>query len=226
MTRGRFITFEGGEGSGKSTQIRRLAKQLEDLGHSVVTSREPGGTPYAEKVRGMLLTGAIKDQGPDAEAILVSSARVDHIKSVIKPALDAGQWVLCDRFADSTLAYQGLLDGGDIAFIADLNETILSQCPPDLTIMIDLPVNDALERLSKRSKGASSDDRYDAQDASKHETLRKAYLAIAVDNPERVTVVDGSADENAVAEAIWAVVTGRFETDQKVKTNRGRRNGR
>ena len=207
---GRFITLEGGEGAGKSTQARRLAKHLENLGISVVVTREPGGSPGAEVLREVILSGAAAPFGPSGEAILFTAARIDHIDATIAPALKQGKWVVSDRFADSTRAYQGAAGKLDSALIASLERVALGELRPDLTLILDLPVAVGMARAADRRGRGAKADRFEAEGTQFHETLRRAFLDIAAAEPERCAVIaaDRSADE--VARKIWALVVKRL----------------
>jgi dTMP kinase len=208
---GRFITFEGGEGAGKSTQIARLARRLEDEGVSVVVTREPGGTPTAEAIRQMLLSGLAEELGPDGEAILFAAARADHVERVIRPALRAGKWVLSDRFADSTRVYQGVGGGADSAMLDALERVAVGRTRPDLTVILDIPVKVGLARAAKRQAELGGPaDRFEREDAGIHEARRKAYLAIAKADPERCIVVEANRSESKIAKAIWQAVALRL----------------
>jgi dTMP kinase len=208
---GRFITFEGGEGAGKSTQIARLAARLENEGISVVVTREPGGTPVAEAIRGALLSGVAQELGADGEAILFAAARADHVDKVIRPALSAGRWVLCDRFIDSTRVYQGAAGGVDAATLTALERVSVGSTRPDLTIILDIPVEAGLARAGKRreEQGLAAD-RFEGDDVAVHEARRRAYLAIAKADPDRCIVVDANRSEAKVARAVWQVVSLRL----------------
>lgn len=206
---GRFITFEGGEGSGKSTQATMLAKRLESHGIGVLLTREPGGSTGAEIIRHVLLSGAAKPLGPTAEAILFAAARDDHIRCAIAPALAGGKWVVCDRFADSTRVYQGALGDVDHRFIKALERISIGDLRPDLTFVLDVPVEVGLERAALRRKG-SRPDRFEAEEIEAHEKLRDAYLAVAASEPNRCVLIDASASKDAIAKRIWAVVDARF----------------
>jgi dTMP kinase len=208
--RGKFITFEGGEGAGKSTQLRRLAERLASKGVAAVSTREPGGSPRAEALREALLSGKAKGLGPLGEAILFTAARIDHLDKIIAPALDRGEWVLCDRFADSTRAYQGARGGVDPRMIDLLERAALRGLRPDLTIILDLPAKEGLARAGARRVEGADLDRFESEEIGFHEELRRAFLAIAAAEPERCRVVDARAPENEVADAIWRVVEGRF----------------
>lgn len=208
---GRFITFEGGEGAGKSTQIERLRRRLEAASREVLSTREPGGSPQAEKIRSFLLEGRAKHLGPFAEALLFTAARIDHIDRTIVPALERGIHVLCDRFADSTKAYQGAFGQVDAALIQSLERTALRDLRPDVTFILDLPAEVGLsrvrQRLADRSEGA---DRFEQEDIAFHRTLRDAFLAIAKAAPERCVVIDADRDPDEVEEAIWAALRERL----------------
>ena len=204
--RGRFITLEGGEGTGKSTQARRLAERLRTAGHDVVLTREPGGSPAAEAIRALLLDGTVAPFGPAAEALLFAVARADHMKRTIRPALVAGRWVISDRFMDSTRAYQGAAGVPD-AEIDRLETIAVGEDRPDLTLILDLPAELGLRRAVAR--GAEID-RYEADALAVHEARRAAFLAIAAAEPARCAIVDASGDEDAVAAAIDAAVGARL----------------
>lgn len=208
---GRFITFEGGEGAGKSTQIRRLADRLAERGVEVVVTREPGGTPTAEAIRTMLLSGRAKTLGPDGEAVLFAAARADHVDRVIRPALRAGRWVLSDRFIDSTRVYQGSGDGADATMLDALDRLAVGRTRPDLTVILDVPVEIGLGRAAKRGAARGDEpDRFERDTVALHEARRRAYLAIAEAEPERCVVIDAAGDEDATAGAIWKAVAGRL----------------
>lgn len=207
MQRGRFITIEGGEGAGKSTQIRRLATRLSAIGHEVVTTREPGGSPGAEAIRRLLVTGEADRWSPTTETLLLYAARRDHMERVIEPALDRGAVVLCDRFHDSTRAYQGAAGAVDPALISLLESHVLSGLTPDLTLVLDLPVDIGLGRAIARGDGEG---RFEAKGAAFHERLRAAFLEIAAREPLRCAVVDAAGDADAVAIRIEEVVQERL----------------
>jgi dTMP kinase len=205
--RGRFITLEGGEGAGKSTQARRLAAALRGIGLDVVETREPGGSPGAEEIRKLLTTGAAGRWSPMAETLLHYAARADHLRRTIRPALAAGRWVVCDRFADSTMAYQGYGHGLDRGFIAMLAGAVVEGLQPGLTLVFDLPVAEGLARAARR---AGQEDRYEKMDIRFHEALRQGYLAIAAAEPGRCVVVDASGDEAACWAQVKAAVRSRL----------------
>jgi dTMP kinase len=205
MAHGRFITFEGGEGAGKSTQLARLAARLERAGRDVVATREPGGSPGAEAVRGLLVTGAGDRWSAPAEALLMYAARVDHVERVIAPALARGAVVICDRFADSTRAYQG---GQTRAALIDaLEAEVRAQCWPDLTLIFDLDPRLGLARAESR---AGAETRFEAKGLAFHQDLRERFLAIAAAEPERCHVIDASKDIDAVEADIWRIVEARL----------------
>jgi len=213
--KGRFITFEGGEGSGKSTQIQMLADRLKTEGVEAVVTRAPGGSPGAEIVRHLLLSGVGKLLGADAETLLFAAARDDHVHQVIKPALEKGMWVLCDRFTDSTAAYQGAAGKVDPAFIRALTHATIGKLEPDLTFLLDVPVAVGLQRAIKR-RGKAVADRFEDEGLSFHESLRDAYRRIAADNPVRCVVIDANTDVAKVAERIWEALQSRLPTISSV----------
>lgn len=206
---GRFITFEGGEGSGKSTQIQMLADHLKTSGIQTLVTREPGGSPGAEVIRHLLLSGVGKLLGADAETLLFAAARDDHVHQVIKPALNKGTWVLCDRFTDSTAAYQGAAGKVDPAFIRALTRATIGSLEPDLTFLLDVPVAVGLQRAIKR-RGRAAADRFEGESLSFHESLREAYRTIAAENPVRCVVIDANAAPDEVAARIWQVLQDRI----------------
>jgi dTMP kinase len=207
--RGRFITFEGGEGSGKSTQIRRLADTLAEKGVRTLLTREPGGSPGAEIVRHLVLSGVGKVLGASGEALLFAAARDDHVHNVIVPALLQGQWVLCDRFTDSTRVYQGKLGSADIKLIHAMERVTIGELQPDLTIILDVPAEEGLARAAKR-RGEAVADRFEAEDISFHRRLREAYWQVAAEEPDRCVLIDAAADVDVVAQRVWGVVASRF----------------
>src|SRR5262245_61595373 len=209
MAGGKFITFEGGEGAGKSTQVAILAKRLQALGLGVVVSREPGGSAGAEAIRHVLLSGAAKPLGPHAEAILFAAARADHLRQTIGPALDRGQWVISDRFADSTRIYQGVLGNVDQRLIARLEKLTVGERGPDLTIILDIPPEIGLRRASER-RGNAAIDRFEGEAFDFHKKLREAYLELAEREPERCAVINAGADPDTVSEFVWSAVDARL----------------
>ena len=209
MMRGRFITFEGGEGAGKSTQIRTLAERLGTSGLKTVTTREPGGSPGAEIIRHLVLSGVGKLLGSDAEALLFAAARDDHVKNLIEPALASGAWVLSDRFIDSTRVYQGKLGAVDPKLIRALEHVTIGDLLPDLTIILDIPVDIGLSRAQAR-RGDAAADRFESENADYHQRLREAYLAAARDEPQRCVVVDANGSLDEVAARVWSAVSQRL----------------
>lgn len=209
MAQGRFITFEGGEGAGKSTQLKRLVSRLESNGREVVSTREPGGSPGAEGIRELVLKGSADRWSAVTETLLMYAARRDHLERVIRPALARGAWVVCDRFADSTRVYQGILGKVDERLIKGLERVSIGDLAPDLTIVLDVPVELGLERVRLR-RGAKTPDRFEAENVEFHQKLRDAYLAIAAEEPARCVVVDACAAKEAVAKDIWDAVQARL----------------
>jgi dTMP kinase len=207
--RGRFITFEGGEGSGKSTQIKMLAERLNGAELRTVVTREPGGSPGAEIIRHLLLSGMGKLLGPEAETLLFAAARDDHVHAVIEPALDQGSWVLCDRFFDSTRAYQGGLGKVEPEILNAMQRVTIGDLKPDLTIILDVPVEMGMQRAAAR-RGAGAPDRFEAESVKFHEGLRDAYRQIAAAEPQRCVLIDANAAPGVVAARVWTSVRDRF----------------
>lgn len=210
---GLFISFEGGEGTGKTTQIKLLTDALKVAGHSdVVVTREPGGMAEAEKIRDLLVRREGGNWSPMAEALLLFAGRVMHVDSLIKPALDDGKIVICDRFVDSTRAYQGY--GGDLSIdmIEKLNGLVLGDFSPDLTFVMDLPVEIGLERAGKRlAEDSSDEDRFENLDISFHEKLRQGYLEIAKGDSNRCVVIDAARSIEEIAEELKTTVLKKLE---------------
>jgi dTMP kinase len=228
---GRFITFEGGEGAGKSTQIARLKSRLETRGLTVIVTREPGGSPGAEKIREMLLSGNARELGPRGEAMLFAAARADHVDKTISPALARGEWVLCDRYADSTRVYQGEA-GVDTGYLDLLETAAVAGLRPELTILIDVPADIGLQRVSSRASAAegTAPDRFEEDDLKVHERRRVLFLDLARREPHRFAVIDGRAAPEAVERAIWEAVRTYFAdqlTDDQAGADQsdGRGNG-
>lgn len=207
--RGRFITFEGGEGAGKSTQIRRLAETLRARGIDVVLTREPGGSPGAEAIRTLLVEGEPGRWDGITETLLFAAARHDHVERTIRPALARGAWVLCDRFTDSTIAYQGYGAGADIELIRSLSAAAAGDVVPDLTLILDLPIEEGLKRAASRAGG---EDRFERKGAEFHTRLREGFLAIAKDEPVRCAIIDATGSPDEVAEKISKLVSGRLKS--------------
>jgi len=206
VTQGFFISFEGGEGAGKSTQIRRLADTLQASGHDVVVTREPGGSPGAEAIRDLLVNGAADRWSPVTESLLMYAARRDHLERLIRPALARGAIVLCDRFADSTRAYQGAGGDAPATLISALEAHVLGGTVPVLTLILDLPAEVGLKRAEARGGAA----RFESKGLAFHERLRAGYLEIARQEPERCVVINADAELDAVTAAISDVVAQRL----------------
>ena len=212
--RGHFITFEGGEGSGKSTHAAMLAQRLKERGIDVVLTREPGGSAGAEIIRHIILSGIAKPLGAETETILFAAARDDHVRSTIMPALQAGRWVICDRFIDSTRVYQGVLGKVDGKLIRSLERVTVGAAMPELTFILDVPANVGLARAKTR-RGDAAVDRFEAESVEYHENLRQAYLALAKLEPKRCVVVDGRAPRDVVSDRIWDAVRDRLEVEPR-----------
>lgn len=207
--RGHFITFEGGEGSGKSTHAATLAQRLKEHGIGVVLTREPGGSTGAEIIRHVILSGIAKPLGAETETILFAAARDDHMRNTILPALKAGQWVICDRFIDSTRVYQGILGKVDGNLIRGLERVTVGAAMPQLTFILDVPASVGLARAKTR-RGATAADRFEGESVEYHEHLRQAFLALAKIETKRCVVIDGRAPRDVVAERIWTTVSERL----------------
>ena len=211
MNGGFFITFEGGEGAGKSTQARRLAERLRAMGRAVTLTREPGGSPGAETIRQLLVTGDAGRWSPTTEALLMYAARRDHIERTITPALERGAWVISDRFADSTRAYQGAGGGVPASFIQALERYVLGEVRPDLTLILDLPVAAGLARAAALASAKDhAETRFEAKGEAFHQRLRDGFLAIARVEADRCAVIDATAEPDAVEAAIWDAVSRRL----------------
>ncbi len=208
MKRGRFITLEGGEGTGKSTQVNLLCTALKARGINVLGTREPGGTPGGEDIRALLVEGATQRWEPLSEALLNYAARHEHLQKVILPALAEKTWVICDRFADSTMAYQGYGYGMNREIIRRLHRLVVGDVVPDLTLILDLPVEAGLKRAAARH---GDEDRYERMDTGFHERLRQGFLDIAHKEPGRCCVVDTTSDIAAVAMTISTEVESRLK---------------
>lgn len=213
MQTGRFITFEGGEGSGKSTQARKLAERLRAQGLDVLLTREPGGSPFAEQVRGLLLGGTLPPHPPIAEALLFSAARADHLATAIRPALAGGRWVICDRFADSTRVYQGAAGGVPQAELDVLEKLVVGPTAPHLTLILDIEARAGLARATSRREAVegSEIDPFESRALAFHEKLRMGYLEIARREPQRCAVVEARGDVEVIAGQIWDLVTARLK---------------
>jgi dTMP kinase len=211
--RGLFITLEGGEGAGKSTLAGALAKRLTAAGREVVLTREPGGSPRAEALRRTLLSGYAKQFGAMGEALLFSAARIDHLDTTIRPALARGACVVCDRFADSTRAYQGVLGNLDRRLIEALEQVVIGATRPDLTFILDLPAELGLARAKARRSADAVPDRFEQEGIEFHQMLRLAFLDIAAREPKRCIVVDAAGPIEAVEAQIWEAIRKRLVPD-------------
>ncbi len=214
MTAGKFITFEGGEGSGKSTQARHLAGRLRALGIHVVLTREPGGSPFAEELRSLILDPETPQHSALSEALLFYAARSDHLEKTIRPALNAGYWVICDRFSDSTRVYQSEAGGLPPEVFDTLEEIVVAPTSPDLTLILDLPAELGLGRAQDRRIGPLRDDvepdAYEKRELAFHWKLREGFAALAASEPQRCVLVDATENEQAVADVVWNAVAGRL----------------
>ncbi len=206
LKRGLFVSFEGGEGSGKSTQAQILAENLRADGFEVVVTREPGGSPAAEIVREVLLSGAAEQYGPELEAILFSVARRDHVETLIRPAIERGAIVVCDRFLDSTRAYQGAAGVLPPDYIAGVETIAIDGLMPDLTFLLDLPVEEGLNRAHARRDAGILPDRFEKETVQTHEHRRQAYLAIAVKEPDRFVLIPANRQPRTISDEILLVV--------------------
>jgi dTMP kinase len=228
MTAGWFITFEGGEGSGKSTQAKRLADRLTAAGHAVTVTREPGGSPFAERLRTLILDPNLEKHSPLADALLFASARADHLEQVIRPALNSGRFVVCDRFSDSTRVYQGYAGRVEPRLLEAVELIVVQNTKPDLTIVVDIPAEIGLARAALRltapAPAAPSEkipkqprsllaDRFESRDLEFHKRLREGFLEIARLEPQRCVVVDGQKSADDVAIAVWDAVEARLLTE-------------
>jgi len=206
--RGKFISFEGGEGAGKSTQARLLGERLRSQGRAAILTREPGGSPGAEQIRKLLVEGEPERWTPLSETLLFLAARADHVTRVIEPALSAGQWVISDRFADSTFVYQGIARGLGIETVRHLQSAAIGAFAPDLTIVLDLDPRDGLARAGGRGQ---AENRFERFDAAFHAKLRAGFLRIAADEPRRCAIVDALRSAETIAGDIWRLVSKRLD---------------
>ncbi|MDC7674859.1 dTMP kinase [Asticcacaulis machinosus] len=205
--RGKFITFEGGEGAGKSTQVKILVKRLRDQGLEVVQTREPGGSPGAEALRDLLVKGDATRWSPVSEALMMYASRADHLEKVIRPALDRGAWVVCDRFADSTRAYQGAGGGISPEFIEQIDKAVVGDSQPDLVLIMDMPVEAGLARAKGRG---GDEDRFEAKGLAFHERLRQGFLKRAAMAPERYKIIDADQSIELISSDIWSIASTHF----------------
>ena len=204
MSKGHFITLEGGEGAGKSTQIKRLAAALEGAGIKAITTREPGGAPGAEEIRNLLVNGNTDRWAPMAEVLLHTAARAEHLDKTVMPALKDGSWVISDRFSDSTMAYQGYGHGVDKGVIENIHHDAFGDFKPDLTLIIDISPDAGLARAGAR--GDEGEDRYERMGDGFHQRIRAGFLEIAKNDSARCVVIDGELDEDGVFAAIQNAV--------------------
>lgn len=211
MAKGFFITFEGGEGAGKSTQIELLAAKLRAKKYAILVTREPGGSPGAEAVRHVLLSGAAEPFGPKMEALLFAAARSDHVEQVIRPAIERGAIVLCDRFIDSSRVYQGVTGGLDPAFMEVVEQVSINGMVPDMTLILDIDPAEGLKRAAVRRSPNDVPDRFEKETVSVHQQRREAFLAIAASEPQRCVVIDASRSPGEVEDAITAAVFSGLE---------------
>jgi len=211
MTRGQFITFEGGEGAGKTTQAKMLCEALENAGVETLLTREPGGTFGAESIRKLVLEGTQDRWSGMTELLLMYAARLDHVEKLIKPALARGVWVVSDRFADSSLAYQGYARGLGAEKVRSVHEVVMDGFGPDLTILFDIDPIMAMKRVETRVQADGEDlSRFDAEDIEFHKTLRKAFLEIAEAEPERVFTIDADGSRSGVHTRILYALTQKY----------------
>jgi dTMP kinase len=211
LASGFFITFEGGEGAGKSTQIERLARRMRAKKYEVLVTREPGGSAGAEAVRHVLLSGAAEPFGPKMEAILFAAARSDHVEQVIRPAVERGSIVLCDRFIDSSRVYQGVTGGLDTDFMQALEAVAINGMMPDMTLIFDIDPVEGLKRATARRSAGDAADRFEKETLASHRRRREAFLAIAAAEPERCIVIDAAADPDTVENVVTAAVFSALE---------------
>jgi len=216
VARGFFITFEGGKGAGKSTQIARLAAKLRRKRYDTLVTREPGGSPGAEALRHVILSGAAEPFGPRMEALLFAAARSDHVEQVIRPALERGMVVLCDRYLDSSRVYQGGSNPDDQAFVAALERIAINGMMPDMTLILDIEAEEGMRRASAR-RADGSVDRFEKEALEIHEQRREAYLAIAAREPDRCIVIDAAPNENDVDEVVTAAVFAALEAREAAR---------
>lgn len=205
--RGQFITFEGGEGAGKSTQVKALVARLRDQGLEVVQTREPGGSGGAEALRELLVTGEAGRWSPISETLMMYAARANHLEQTIRPALERGAWVVCDRFSDSTRAYQGAGGGVSTTFIDQIDQAVVGKDQPDLTLILDMPIEVGLKRALSRG---DNENRFESKGLDFHQRLRQDFIDRAASDPQRYHVVDADKTIPELGEDIWRIITGRW----------------
>jgi dTMP kinase len=210
MASGRFITFEGGEGAGKSTQARLLADRLKAHGIDVVVTREPGGSPFAEQVRALVLDPSIEAHSPLSEALLFYAARADHLEKLIRPELARGRWVISDRFSDSTRVYQSAAGGLPLGVFDALEQIVVAPTGPDLTVVLDIAPEVGLRRATERRIASTQPDAFEKRDLAYHRRLREGFAAIATAEPQRCVLIDAARQPDAIAADIWTHVGRRF----------------
>jgi dTMP kinase len=210
--RGQFITFEGGEGAGKSTQASALAKKLAGMGIGTVLTREPGGSPGGEIIRHVVLSGFARPLGPELEALLFAAARADHVDTLIKPALARGRWVVCDRFHDSTQVYQGVLGNVSRPILKGLEKLALGDLRPDLTLILDVPPEVGMARAAER-RGEGEADRFEGENLAFHQALNGAFREIAARDPDRCVLIDANRPKERIAADIWRLVRQRLHPE-------------
>lgn len=203
ITRGKFITFDGIDGAGKTTQINRLAEQLRNVGKTVYITREPGGTALSEKIRELLLSTENR-MSPTTELLLMFAARAEHIEAVLRPKVENGEWVICSRFSDATMAYQGYARGVNLDKIKTIAEVVHGDFNPDLSLFLDLPAEVAAARRIERGEAV---DRFEAEDIAFMKAVRQGYLSIAKAQPKRCKVIDATENIKQMAKAIWQAVS-------------------
>lgn len=210
---GGFISFEGGEGVGKSTQSQLLSQRLERCGFQVVRTREPGGCPFSEQLRHLLVSGSPETMNEKTELLLMTAARIEHVRQLIQPALEQGKWIICDRFFDSTLAYQGFGRGMDLAFLGMLNGWAVGGLVPDLTLLLTMDPQDGVKR-SKEKWGDldchGSEVRFEMEGGGFHQRVNKGFIELARNDPKRFRVIDAMGSREIVFEAVWEAVKGVF----------------
>jgi len=209
---GKFITFEGGEGAGKSTQAEALARKLDAFGIGVVLTREPGGSPGAEIIRHIILSGAAKSFGEEGETLLFAAARADHVETLIRPSLVRGKWVVCDRFHDSTRVYQGVLGKVSRGLIRAIEKATIGDAMPELTFILDVPATVGLARARER-RGTAPPDRFEKEDRAFHEALNAAFRNAAEAEPQRCVLIDGNRPPDIIASDVWRYVRNRLHPE-------------
>ncbi len=209
---GKFITFEGGEGSGKSTQAEALARKLDAFGIGVVLTREPGGSPGAEIIRHIILSGIAQSLGEEGETLLFAAARADHVENLIRPSLTRGKWVVCDRFLNSTRVYQGVLGKVSRGMIKAIEKVTVGETMPDLTFILDVPIAVGLARARER-RGNAPPDRFEKEDQAFHEALNAAFRDAAVAEPARCVMIDGTRHPDIIASEVWRFVRNRLHPE-------------